>query len=167
MVARIFTKVFMREEVGSLLVEAALVYPVFFFLIFSAIEFGMIMFTTSLVNDSLIEASRYGMTGDNYANLQGPLNQCMGGQNDRSTFITCYIKNRANLICATGDCTTIRETSYDSWALDHRQSGIGSGGNVVKYQVTYMWKTLSPLLIPILGRTYPIHSTVYVQNEAF
>jgi Flp pilus assembly protein TadG len=153
-----------RAETGSVVVEAAIVYPVFLLLVFSALEFGLIMYTSGLVNDALIEASRYGITGDNYAELQNPKLPVMS----REQFIQNFVTQRLSLLCASGSCITMTAAPYNGWTLTNSSgAAFGAGGQIVKYTVQYNWNIISPLLMPFLGTNYVISSSTVVKNEAF
>jgi Flp pilus assembly protein TadG len=159
------------EVAGSVLVEAAVVFPIFFLLIFSAIEFGMILYVTALVDDAVTEGSRYGITGSSYVSLQPQLASCLKGQTSRAAFLLCFVKQRADLICSRGDCVTVTAAPYDGWPANATGAtkgfNAGSGGQVVKYTVNYTWHTISPLLMPFLGKQCIISATAIVQDEAF
>lgn len=160
-----------RAEAGSVLIEAAVVLPVFLLLVFSAIEYGMVMYVTALIDDAVTQGSRYGMTGSNYTQLQPELAKCMNKKTDRSTFLQCFVSTRADLMCPAGNCVTVMATPYSGWTSTAPAGGAGfntgSGGQVVQYTVVYAWHTLSPLMRPFLGKTYYIISSAVVQDEAF
>ncbi len=52
-----------HDQGGSPAIEFAFVAPIFFMAVFATIEFALIMFVTVLMESSLRDASRYGVTG--------------------------------------------------------------------------------------------------------
>jgi len=162
-------------------IEAAFIYPIFLLLLFSALEFGLIMYVTALVDDAVTEGSRYGITGNTndmndlnsaqqaqVSACAGLLTATKGGPDARTAFLQCFVQQRAGMLCTNSPCVTVTPSACTDWKLTSCTPGTyGIGGQVVKYTVNYNWTTLSPLLMPFLGRKYPITTTTIIQNETF
>jgi hypothetical protein len=57
----------LRDNRGAAMIEAALVLPVFFLLLFTALEFGMIMFYSFVLESAMFDATRLAKVSDDSA----------------------------------------------------------------------------------------------------
>jgi hypothetical protein len=55
----------LRDNRGAAMIEAAFILPIFFLLIFTALEFGMIIFYSFVLESAMFDASRLAKVSDN------------------------------------------------------------------------------------------------------
>ena len=161
--------------------------PVLFLLCAGTVEFGMIMFVNVLMESSLRDAARYGITG-----------QVPDGF-DRQAYIIQLIGERT-LGLVDLDAADVEILSYPTFGdvgrgedfvdgngngeydagetftdengnglrdADVGTSGAGESGQVVVYRITYEWPVLTPLAGPLIGHdgTFTITASIAVRNE--
>lgn len=161
--------------------------PALFLLCAGTVEFGMIMFVTVLMESSLRDAARYGITGQIPDNL------------DRQAYIIDLIDERTMGLVDI-DAADIEILSYPTfgdvgrgedyvdgngngefdggetyndengngqWDEDVGTPGAGESGQVVVYRITYEWPLLTPLAGPLIGDNgkFAITATIAVRNE--
>lgn len=176
-----------RDENGSPGIEMAFAAPALFLMCAGTVEFGMIMFVTVLMESSLRDASRYGITGQIPDNL------------DRQAYIIDLIDERTMGLVDI-DAADIEILSYPTfgdvgrgedyvdgngngefdggetyndengngqWDEDVGTPGAGESGQVVVYRITYEWPLLTPLAGPLIGDNgkFAITATIAVRNE--
>jgi hypothetical protein len=176
-----------RDENGSPGLEMAFAAPALFLICAGTVEFGMIMFVTVLMESSLRDAARYGITGQVPDGL------------DRQAYIIQLIGERT-LGLVDIDAADIEILSYPTFDdvgrgedfvdgngngeydagetftdengnglrdADVGTSGAGESGQVVVYRITYEWPVLTPLAGPLIGHdgTFTIKASIAVRNE--
>lgn len=162
-------KRFWKKEEGVAIIEFALVAPVFFFLVFAGLEYGIINFVSSTLNTVVNEAGRLGMTGNNYTDMQAPDQPPIS----REEFITLFINDKMGPLAGMGDITITPVPYSDLSGMNAgggTDTGYGSGGQIVIYEVTYRWKVFTPLMGSVIGDAngdYVIRARTVIQNEAF
>lgn len=178
-----------RRSDGSTMVEFAFVAPVLFLLLFGAMEVGMIFFATSLLEGGLRESARFGLTGalppsgTREDHIVEMVNQNGAGvvQIDASNIITLVYPNFTSVGEPEPYTDTDGNGTHDAgepftdincnsqWDPDMGKSGLGHGGEVVQYRVSFDLPLLTGLLNPLLGEggKFPLNSTIVVRNEPF
>lgn len=152
-----------KNTEGNAAIEFALVAPALLLLMVGIVEFGLIMFVSSVIENAATSASRIGLTGRDGT----------GGYGEsaaRNTFVTNEINRFAGGII---DVTKVHfnpvvHGDYSN-AGNTGTQGLGKGNEAVTYRVTYDWVFFTPLIgqfFPPNG-TYTISSTVIVKNEDF
>jgi hypothetical protein len=176
-----------RNEDGSPTMEMAFAAPVLFLICAGTVEFGMIMFVTVLMESSLRDAARYGITGQVPDGL------------DRQSYIIDLIGERTiglvdidaadieilsyptfgdvgrgeEFVDGNGNGQYDPGETYDDendnsqWDEDVGTPGAGESGQVVVYRITYEWSLLTPLAGPLIGDDgkYGISASIAVRNE--
>ena len=176
-----------RNEDGSPAIEMAFAAPVLFLICAGTVEFGMIMFVTVLMESSLRDAARYGITGQVPDGL------------DRQSYIIDLIGERTiglvdidaadieilsyptfgdvgrgeEFVDGNGNGQYDPGETYDDendnsqWDEDVGTPGAGESGQVVVYRITYEWSLLTPLAGPLIGDDgkYGISASIAVRNE--
>ena len=142
-----------RRARGQAIVEFALVAPIFFFLLFSIIEFGRAVYYVQMLNNAAREGARYAIVNgaDSSNCISGPLPG--GATNDcdpTGERVVSRVKSFAIAIidagpsdfdvkvkwCATADCPNTNPIG--------KGDGTNARGQTVDVQVTYVFR-------PILG----------------
>jgi hypothetical protein len=178
-----------RNNEGATIVEFALVFLPLFAIISGIIEFSLLYYANSVIENSATIGSRLGITGDDYSDeprvisgadrvdmiRQNIVNQSRGLLNEEKISITCESLGkeftgvpegaRGNHVCGG---TIDNDSSCDTG---------GDGGDVVIYTVSYCWETLTPLgvYLPLMtGTPYNdnrnevlLTSSLIVRNERF
>jgi hypothetical protein len=178
-----------RRDDGSTLLEFAFVAPVLMILLFGGMEVGMIFFADSLLEGGLREASRFGLTGapppsgTREDHIVEVVNANGAGVVviDETNITTLVYPNFTSI----GEPEPFTDSNgnlvYDAsepfvdincnsqWDPDMGKSGLGHGGEVVKYSINYELPLLSGLLAPLLGTDgkFPLAASVVVRNEPF
>lgn len=179
------------DQTGTPMIEFAFAAPVFFMMVMAVIEFSMIMFVTVLMESSLRDASRYGLTGQ--------LPDGATTMDEREGYIREMIADRTlglvNMDDAEVDILSYPtfedlgqgeafedangNGNYDSGENfndcngngtrddDRGADGPGGSGSVVLYRMKYDWPIMTPLAGPIIGTDgkFPLQASVAVRNE--
>jgi hypothetical protein len=177
-----------KDDKGIAALEAALYMPVLVFVSMAVIELGMIMFVSTLLEGSLREASRYGITGQEKAGvtridyIRDLMDTAMIGLVDVDTAtieVKTYpsfadIEDGEPFIDGNGNSNFDEGETYTdvngngSWDADMGIDGPGGAGEVVRYTVEVDWEILSPLMKPIFGAEnghMPLRASMTVRNE--
>ncbi|HSO43461.1 MAG TPA: TadE/TadG family type IV pilus assembly protein [Rhodospirillales bacterium] len=184
-------RTFRRDERGSPVVEFAIGGPVFFLMVCAIVEFGLVMFVIVLMESSLRDASRYGLTGQ--------LPDGASTMSEREAFIRELVEDRTlGLVDFDKAVLDIRsyptfddvargedfvdgntngkydggETFKDCNANGKRDddrgaAGAGESGAVVVYRLRYDWPLITPMMSKIIGTDgkFPLSASVAVRNE--
>ncbi|MEO0411599.1 MAG: TadE family protein [Pseudomonadota bacterium] len=176
----------LRDQRGVASIEFAMAFPVTLLLIMGAIEFGYVLYSNSILEGAVREASRRGSTG--YA----PCDMT------REDYILAVV-NQQMLGLADEEKTTIEQTVYNSFddiegepfsdlngngyrdgsepysdingnAQYDRNlgaAGLGGAGAIVVYDIEYSLDTLFGWLTDQMGsdRTWTIGASATVRNE--
>jgi len=180
-----------RDERGSPVVEFAIAGPLFFLLVLAIVEFGLVMFVTVLLESSLRDASRYGLTGQ--------LPDGASTMGEREAYIRKLVEDRTlGLVDFDKAVLEIRSYptfddvgqgesfvdgnangKYDSGETfkdcnangkrdeDRGSAGPGESGSVVLYRVRYDWPLITPMVGKVIGKDgkFPLAASVAVRNE--
>lgn len=176
-----------KDRHGSTMMEFAFAAPILVTAIVAAMEFGTIMLTSTLMESSLREASRYGITGQQtpgQSRLERLLEiideHTLGlvDMNEAQVDILVYpsfsdigrgedfIDGNANGAYDLGETFT-DENGNGVWDDDIGAAGSGESGDIVVYRLRYNW----PLMTPFAGRfigtdgTLPLAASITVRNE--
>jgi hypothetical protein len=176
-----------RDENGSPVMEMAFAAPALFLICAGTVEFGMIMFVTVLMESSLRDAARYGITGqipDGF-DRQAYIIQLIGERTiglvdidnaeiqilSYPTFDDVgrgedYVDGNGNGSYDPGETYT-DENGNSQWDDDVGVPGAGQSGQVVVYRISYAWPLLTPLIAPLIGDDgkYLIKASIAVRNE--
>lgn len=180
-----------RNQQGVAAIEFAIVAPVFFFILFSIIELGLVMFSATVIESATSSTSRSSRLGSD------------GAAGDRVSYIREQIRTLslglidADRILITTDLTTSYEeidkperclvtpmppigtcppgAPFDDTNGNGAYDGnlpalsIGSAGDIVRLRVYYPWTIISPLVGAFMSDNgeYIISSTTMVKNEEF
>ncbi|MCF8467141.1 MAG: hypothetical protein K9G33_07040, partial [Sneathiella sp.] len=154
------------------------------------IELSMGMFINSVVEGSLKDASRLGLTGQisgttgNKQGLVDIINDATLGMiglttDDVTTLVyddfASVGKGEPLVIDVNGngswdeaDGDTFTDVNGNLvWDEDLGVAGLGSAGSIVLYTVEYNWNFLSGQVIPILGGIIPMRASIVVRNEPY
>ncbi|MBV8939447.1 MAG: pilus assembly protein [Alphaproteobacteria bacterium] len=140
---------------GATVMEFALVGPILVLLLMGALEFGLLLWATAVLDTATASGARLGKIGFNQSFISTEMDRLSAGLLDPARL-------------------SIQESSYSSFSSlqggGAGASGTGSGGDAVVYTVTYPWPIFTPLLQHILPNTqgnYIITVTTAVRNEPF
>ena len=172
----VFSRILKKQE-GATVIEFAIVAPVLFLIVFGIIEFSIIMFVSSAVESATVIGSRFGITGNNYAEFAGDYND---DNNDgiadtasREAFIRAEVEQRTLGLL---NPTRLEVTSEPFATLGAVNRGAnltnqnaGAGDEAVLYKVSYDWPVLTPFAGLAFGEdgVFRITSTVVAINESF
>jgi Flp pilus assembly pilin Flp len=175
-----------KNEEGATAIEFAIIAPLLFMLMFGMIQFGVIMFMKSVLDNAMNTASRLGITGSNYAGTSYADNPAIqealgddnnGGQGITREFIIRETAQRLSGGIITGQdleigCTNLGQTNVFSAteAVYEGECNFGSAGDVIIYNARYNWDLFIPLtdyFLPgvVLNGKFPITSSIAVKNE--
>jgi len=148
---------------GSVIVEMALIAPVFFLMLMGITESCLMLGAQQLLESAAFNASRLAKTG-----------YISGSQTQSQTVMQVLInelQNYGGLITTAN--VTMTEISYTSFSA----SGAGTGGTsgfgapqqIVVYTVTYPWKLFTPMMSAFMGSGGIVNltSTIVVRNEPY
>lgn len=176
-----------RNEKGSPSIEFIFAAPILVLMAIGTIEFGLIMFVTVLMESSLRDAARYGVTGqepepgarlaaiveiiedrtiglvDIDAATIEILSYPTFGDVDRGEG---YVDGNGNGDYDAGETYT-DENGNGQWDDDVGAAGAGESGQVVVYRMEYDWPLLTPVLSNLIGHDgyFPIKASIAVRNE--
>jgi Flp pilus assembly pilin Flp len=150
-----------KDQRGATIIEFALVAPILFLMVFAVIEFSLVMYSTSVVENATAAASRYGITGNNY-----------DASMTRDEYIRASIDKLSMGLVKPDDIKITTEKFGDFQGVNSSGSGskadYGSGNETVLYHVGYDWKIATPMIAQFFdGGIFPIRATALVKNEKF
>lgn len=175
---------------GATIVEFAIVAPVLFLLIMGILEFGLIFFTTTVLEGATNVGARIGKTGYTAAGsredyIRSEIVRLSGGYLDPDLIDIRILSYDAfdNVSqpepCLTDKCRDsdgapgvdyVDVNGNSSWDSDMGVAGAGAAGAVVLYRVTYPWKLVTPLFSTMIGDhrgNFDITAIATVRNEPF
>lgn len=178
----------LENKEGSALIEFALLMPVFFFLIFGIIEIFTLMLAEGLMESATRQASRSGLTGyvpdsttrDEYI-LQQIRDEVFFVDPEQIKLETLIYSNFGDINQAEPYTDENGDGSYDvgepytdsngngQWDFDMGVAGIGNGGDIVVYRISYDWEFMTPFIGELLFEDgeYKITTSAVVRNEPF
>tara|TARA_R110000787_G_scaffold211281_2_gene321008 strand:+ start:53731 stop:54321 length:591 start_codon:yes stop_codon:yes gene_type:complete len=178
---------FMKDRAGSVLIEFALGLPVLATVIVAAMEFGTIMMTSTLMESSLREAARFGITGQQIPGktrlerIIEIIDQRTLGLVDMSqaqvdvlvypSFSDIgrgedFIDGNANGAYDVGE-TFDDENGNGIWDADIGTAGSGESGDIVVYRLRYDWQLMTPFAGQFIGQggAVGLNASITVRNE--
>ena len=177
-----------KDEKGIASVEAALFLPIFVLVSSAVAEIGLIMFVSTLLEGSLREASRYGITGQEQTTesrvetIRGIIDDTLLGLVDINTTTVDvktypsfaeietgepFVDGNGNSVYDDGE-TFSDSNGNGVWDSDIGEDGAGGSGDVVRYTVEIGWDIKSPLMQPIFADDtgkMPLRASMTVRNE--
>lgn len=175
-----------RSERGATAVEFALLLPLLLLFIIGSIEMAIVLFIGSSIEAAVMEASRYGVTrpedGISRADqVLGIVESRTYGlldmdQIDLETLVYASFADIGKpepFEDANGSGGRDAGESYTDvngngqWDADMGEAGLGIGGDVVVYRLSYDWGVVTPFLRETLGDSVRHVSSVAVRNEPF
>ena len=177
-----------KNNRGSMLVEFALLAPVFFYMIFAIIEVFSFMLAEGILESAVRQAGRSGLTGYNPAGVS------------RETFIQQQVEDKVFFINADNlDFETLIYSSFSNinqpepftdsnndsyydigepytdinangqWDDDMGVAGSGGAGDIVVYKLSYTWTFMTPFIGAFMSDdgTMDIVANAVVKNEPF
>lgn len=177
-----------HDEGGSVITEFALALPIFLTMIFGILEIGYYFYLSTAIENAVLSASRFGITGgvldeaiDREAQVRDiVLSQTFGSLDpdalDVETrvfdqFATIgeepepYVDDNGNGQYDAGEPFT-DENGNGQYDDNLGTAGLGGSGDIVLYRVIYRGASLSGLG-DIFANGYTITATVAVRNEPF
>lgn len=182
-----FTKRLTRSEDGSPALEFAFGAPALLVMLSGILETGMIMFTSTLMEGALRDASRYGVTGqepDPAVRLQNIVDivssRTIGLVDMSQAQVEVlvypgfgdvgkgedYIDGNSNGSYDAGETFTDANEN-GTWDSDLGTAGPGNAGEIVLYRLTYDWPLLTPIVGQFIGNggVVPVTASIVVRNE--
>ncbi len=174
------------ERSGTAIIEFAFAAPVMILLVVGSIEFGMVMFTSTLMEGAIRDASRYGITGQEpteaarLARILELVGENTLGLVDMSTARIdvlvypafadigkpeSFTDGNGNGAFDAGE--TFTDTNGNGvWDADSGAPGPGGSGDIVLYRINYDWPFITPFFASILGNeTLSLTASLAVRNE--
>jgi Flp pilus assembly protein TadG len=156
-------------------------------MVVGTMEFGMIMFTSTLMESGLRDAARFGITGqepeaqtrlerilDIIANRTLGLVDMTAAQVEVMVYPgygdigrgEAFVDGNANGKYDPGETFT-DENGNGQWDADVGAPGAGGAGDIVVYRMNYDWPLLTPLLGHVIGVDghFSLKAAVAVRNE--
>jgi len=180
-------KSFRRDTNGSTLMEFAFGAPVLLTVILASMEFGAVMLTSTLMESSLREAARFGITGqqpDNATRLERIIDivdeRTLGlvdmaeAQVDILVYPSFsdigrgedYVDGNASGSYDLGETFT-DENGNGVWDADIGAAGSGASGDIVVYRMRYDWQSMTPFASHFIGNDGILNlaASIVVRNE--
>lgn len=167
--------------------EFAFAAPVLVTLVIAAMEFGTIMLTSTLMEASLREAARFGITGQQVQNSTR-LEEIIRIIDERTLGLVDmdqanvdvlvypsfsdigrgedYVDGNANGAYDVGETFT-DENGNGAWDADVGAAGSGESGDIVVYRLRYNWPIMTPMATHIIGTdgSIGLNASIVVRNE--
>lgn len=150
-----------RRQRGASAVEFALVAPVFFLLLFSIADFGMMMWANLTMQHAVREGARYAITG------QDNLDPNTSAQQR-------YVAVLAKIHDSSLGVYDMSNATVTTWVNGTSQASGGSmfggAGDLVVIQVNCSWPLLTPMVAAFFkstGGKYNFSVAATMRNEAF
>lgn len=177
----------LRCDRGATALEFALILPALLLFIVGSIESAIILFIGSSIESAVLEASRYGITGTEDAKLsreerimQIVRDRTYGLLDMASVRLETLVYDDFDDIGKPEPLTDLNGNgSWDEdevfvdvngnakWDEDMGKAGLGEGGSVVVYRLTYPWGVVTPILQDVLGNSVTHVSSIALKNEPF
>ncbi len=174
------------DETGSVLVETAVGLPVLLSTIFGILEIGNFVFVTAAVENAVLHASRFGVTGltedgsSRIEQVREIIKKNTFGQVNMDTveIETLVYEQFANVgepepftdQNGSGDWDTgepfVDVNGNGNWDDDMGSEGLGGGGDIVLYRINYTASSLTGVA-DWATKKINISSTVAVRNEPY
>jgi Flp pilus assembly protein TadG len=187
---RFFTGRLWRDRRGATAMEFGLAAPVIFLFVAGILEVGLYIFGLTLLEASVRESSRYGITGASPSGVsrEQAIRNIVGARTiglidmDRLVITTMVYSSFTQI----GQAEPFTDTApfngvYDAgepftdvngngrWDPDMGSAGVGGPGDVVVYTLTYPWPLLTGLLNDLIGESgfLTLRASIAVRNEPY
>lgn len=181
------TRLLRRNEEGATIVEFALIAPTLMLFVMGIIEVAMVLFVSMLLEGSVREAGRYGITGyvyqgfDRIAIIRKIVEQNTIGLVDMEKVKIETLTYQS--FSAVGQPEPFNDTNGNgqrdageafndvngngTWDDDMGVNGAGGPGDIVVYTITYDWPLLTTFLGDLMGRAgiMQLSASYAVRNE--
>jgi hypothetical protein len=176
-----------RCDRGATAVEFALILPALLLFIVGSIEAAIILFVGSSIESAVLEASRYGITGTEAGGVsrQDRIMQIVEDRTyglldmdtvEMETLVYDSFEDigkpepltdtNGNGVWDVGEAF-IDVNGNGLWDEDMGEAGLGGGGAVVVYRLSYPWGVVTPMLRQVLGQSVTHVSSIALKNEPF
>jgi len=180
-------KTFCRDEAGSPTVEFGMAALPLILMVVGTMEFGLIMFTSTLMESGLRDAARFGITGqvpdaqsrmERITDIIAERTLGLVDMNEAAIQILVYdsfgdvgrgedfVDGNGNGTYDAGETYT-DENANGQWDADIGTAGAGGSGEIVVYRMEYAWPLLTPLVGHLVGSDghFALKAAVAVRNE--
>jgi Flp pilus assembly protein TadG len=150
---------------GSTTVEFALIAPVLFFLLFAAVDMGVLLWVNLTMQYAVREGARYAVTGQDNLDPDTAAQQRYLAvvQEINSSSMGLY-----NLVAPSYTITVNGATQNYAAQANYNASMFGNPGDIVVLQLNCAWPLLTPLLQPFFaGGLYRFSVAATMRNEGF
>ncbi|QLH39890.1 MAG: pilus assembly protein [Defluviicoccus sp.] len=176
-----------RDEHGGPAVEFALAAPIILMTLAAFVEFGMYGLVTVLIEGSLRDVARYGITGQvpEGGDIVGHMRQMIGdathGLVDPDEIVLTIrsyptfddVGQGEDFVDGNGNGTydageTFKDCNGNGTRdADRGSTGTGGSSQVVVYQVDYDWRLWTQVMAPVIGHDGMVHiqASTVVRNE--
>jgi Flp pilus assembly protein TadG len=178
---------FKSDTRGSTALEFAFAAPILATVVVATMEFGTIMLTSTLMESSLREAARFGITGEQ-ANGVTRLERIIEIIDERTLGLVDMSQAQTNILVYpsfsdigrgedyvdgnTNGAYDVGETFTDengngTWDSDVGVAGSGGSGDIVVYRISYAWPIMTPFAATFIGNTgsVSLDASITVRNE--
>ncbi|MEQ8226541.1 MAG: pilus assembly protein [Rhodospirillales bacterium] len=186
---RIFGRALADDQRGSSLVEFGLAAPLVVLMIIGTVEFGMILFVSTLMESALRDAARFGITGqepEGGTRLEQIIaiveKRTIGlvDMTDAKVEVKIYptfgdvgrgesfVDGNGNGAYDAGETFT-DENGNGVHDADIGEDGAGDAGAIVAYRMEYAWPLRTPMAGQLIGEDgkFVLRSAVAVRNEPY
>lgn len=177
----------LRSARGITTLEFAFIVPIFLLIIMGVVEFSLIMFSMAAMESATATTSRTGKTGwtatgmNREQTIIASIKDHTAGLLDPNKITITYtiypsfdkVNDPEPFIDANGNGSYNAGESFTDingngqWDSDMGQSGVGSAGDIVVYNVTYPWQIHTPIISTFTGNPFNITVRAVVKNEPF
>ena len=143
-----------KREEGQSLVEFALTFALFIFLVFAVFDFGHLFFVKMSVQNALQEAARYGSTGNHLPDPKNP-----GSYLSRVTSIVNTLQN---------DAMGVQISNIQISSLSGGSGSGGGPGDMLTVSATVNMPLMTPPIAAMFPNgQYTFNASITVKNEPF
>lgn len=156
-----------KREKGATAVEFAFIAPIFFFILFAIVEFGILFWVNLTMQYAVREGARFAVTGQTciFGNPPTPQQRylCVIQQiKDSSMGLYDQINPTMTITLNNGTPTTYSDPNLYTFGM------FGGPGDIVALQLNCNWPVLTPLIQPYFsGALYQFSVAASMRNEAF
>jgi len=143
-----------RSTEGQTILEFALVFMLFMFLVFGVFDFGHLFYVEMMVQNAVQEAARYGSTGNHLPDPNNPGKDLSRVDSIISTLQQCPLNP---------DITNVQISSANGG-----KDSAGGPGDMMTITVTSSVPLLTPLIAGLFNQgRYTFNTSVTIKNEPF
>jgi len=182
-------KALAEDQRGSALVEFVLAAPLVVLMLVGAVEFGMILFVSTLMESALRDAARFGITGEEPPGTTR-LARILQIIEERTIGLVDMTEARVEILVypTFGDVgrgedfvdgngngqydageTYTDQNGNGQHDTDIGVAGPGEAGAIVAYRMEYGWRLRTPMAAPLIGKNgkFILKSAIAVRNEPY